>query len=336
MCRKMLFCTQNYCLNEKRIVWRGREITDVFNEIVQTYEQYGVVVYQITDSALESPGTIGKKRILELCDLLIRYPRKFTINFNTRAGGFCKEDRHLLDKMKATGFLFVLLGVESFDNNDLRFYNKRVTQADNVAALDLLLDCGFSIDCGFINLNPLSTVESIKTNYQFSKKYGFFFDYHFNTKLSIHYGSEMYSKTKEMGLLKDSYSYINTFEYNYLNPDVAHIADRLACANHMSWYHGDEMKYIEFKSCFLSVMNVYDEKVISSYKQTVTPLIKNLSDIKFDMFYEIIYSDTDISKIMNKYNPIIKKCYAEINIISRKLSKDKRYLRYLVNKKNGV
>lgn len=226
------FCTQNYCLNKKRIVWRGREILDVFNEIVQTYEQYGAVAYQITDSALESPGSIGKKRILELCDLLIQYPQKFTINFNTRAKGFRNEDRPLLDKMRKAGFLFALLGVESFDNNDLCFYNKRVTQADNVAALDLLFDCGFYIDCGFINLNPLSTAESIKTNYQFSKKYGFFYDYHFNTKLSIYYGSEMYAKTKDLGLLKDSYSYINTLEYHYLNPDAAHIAERLSCANH--------------------------------------------------------------------------------------------------------
>lgn len=327
------FCTQNYCLNKKRIVWRGRKNSDVFNEIVKTYEQYGTVAYQITDSALESPGSIGKNRIHELCDLLLQYPQKFTINFNTRAKGFCKEDRPLLDKMKKAGFLFALLGVESFDNNDLCFYNKQATQADNVAALDLLLDCGFYLDCGFINLNPLSTAESIKTNYQFSKKYCFFYDYHFNTKLSINYGSEMYTKAKDLGLLKDTYSYIDTLEYYYLNPDAAYIAERLSYANRLSLYHGDEMKYIDFKSCFISVMSVYDEEMVYSYKQTVTPLIKELSDIKFDMFYEIIYSDRDIAEIMNKYNPLIQKGYADVNIISRKLSKDKRYLLYLVNKK---
>ncbi len=326
------FCTQNYCLNKKRIVWRGRNIQDVFEEIVHTYERYGIIAFLINDSAFESPGTIGKQRIDAFCDLLLQYPQKFTINFNTRVKGFTEKDQPLLKKMKESGFLFVLLGIESFDDNDLIYYNKRVSKDENIATLELLLKNDFYIDCGFINLNPLSTVESIQTNYTFSKKYGFFYDYHFNTRLSVNYGSEMYTRTENMGLLKDTFSYLNTFDYNYLHPDAGHIAERLGAANRLSQYYTEEAIYLDFRSCFLSVMNVYDEGAVHNFQKATRPIIKDLRDIKFEMFFELIFTETDVHKIMKKYNPLIRKCYSDIQVVMRKLSKDKRYLQYLANK----
>ncbi|MBC8559262.1 B12-binding domain-containing radical SAM protein [Fumia xinanensis] len=324
------FCTLNYCLGKRRIKWRARDIDLVFQEIIEIYNKYRIRAFHIQDSAIEGAGKIGKARIERLCDLLINYPVRFSFSFNTRAKGFGEEDDKLLVKMKQAGFISALLGIESLDEKDLEFFNKRVKPQDNLQSYKLLNEYGFYVECGFININPVSTVSSFQKNFNFSKENNLFYDYHFTSKLSIEYGSKMYDLVKDMGLLDKNYSYINTCVFRFLDPEGERVARRLLKASELSGYSAYESDFLNFQSFYITTINLFDEHQALNFRNLFEPYISRLANEKFDMYEHLICQREDSpEKIMNYYNPRIIELYKKILIKKVRLLKDSNLLAYL-------
>ena len=63
-CANCSFCTHN-CYNTSK-TWRGRSVKEVFDEMVDVHQKYGISVFMFNDSSIEDPGFLGKARLEEL------------------------------------------------------------------------------------------------------------------------------------------------------------------------------------------------------------------------------------------------------------------------------
>jgi radical SAM superfamily enzyme YgiQ (UPF0313 family) len=78
----------------------------------------------------------------------------------------------LLAAMVDHGLAAVYLGVESGNDEGLRTLNKRVTVAQNLAAIELLESAGVATSIGFMLLDPSSTLTSVRENTAFLRRVG--------------------------------------------------------------------------------------------------------------------------------------------------------------------
>lgn len=214
-CASCSFCAHDCYSKANDKKWRGRNIEDVFNEIVSIYKQYNKRIFMISDSSFEDPGELGKARINKLCDMLLAYPVKFSLTCFFRAESFKEKDKWLLQKMKKAGFNMVYIGIESLDKNDLSFFNKRATPKDNYECIKLFKECNIDVFPGFIMLNPISTKYSLRINYNFLIDTKQYLPFIYKSKLFVYKGTVIEKKTRELGLLKSSYSYLDPEEYDF-------------------------------------------------------------------------------------------------------------------------
>jgi hypothetical protein len=77
-----------------------------------------------------------------------------------------------LQEMRDHGLMAVYLGVESGSEVGLRMLNKRVTVAQNLAAIDLIKRTDLALGIGFMLFDPSSTVETIRENLCFLRTVG--------------------------------------------------------------------------------------------------------------------------------------------------------------------
>jgi len=86
--------------------FRFRKARNVFKEIKYLHEKYGINFINFIDDAL----TVNKKRLIELCDLLIKSDMGISWGCTTRVDFL---DQELIFKMKEAGCKMIIIGVES-------------------------------------------------------------------------------------------------------------------------------------------------------------------------------------------------------------------------------
>jgi anaerobic magnesium-protoporphyrin IX monomethyl ester cyclase len=139
--------------------FRYRSAENVFNEVVQLHKEYGVTHINFIDDAF----TINKKRLMDLCDLLIKAKLPIEWVCATRIDFLDKE---MILKMKEAGCVMISLGVESFIPSALIKMKKTSNPEWYIQrANDILLWCfdakirvGVNILTGF----PWDNAEDIK------------------------------------------------------------------------------------------------------------------------------------------------------------------------------
>lgn len=139
--------------------FRYRNAESVFNEIKFLYEKYGIKHINFIDDAF----TINRKRLIELCNMLIE--SKFPIGW-VCATRIDYLDKEIIFKMKAAGCVMISLGVESCipetlirikKTGDPKWY---IAHSENVLrwCKDVGIRAGVNILTGF----PWDSVEDIK------------------------------------------------------------------------------------------------------------------------------------------------------------------------------
>ncbi len=79
-------------------------------------------------------------------------------------------DTNLITRCRNHGLIAVFLGVESGNPVGLRTCNKRVTVADNIAAIESLKKIGITFNMGFMLFDPDSTIHTIRENCGFLRR----------------------------------------------------------------------------------------------------------------------------------------------------------------------
>lgn len=299
-CGNCSFCSAN-SYNHK---WQGKDINDIFNEIISLHENYGVRSFLITDNSLEDPGILGKQRIFDLCNLLINYPVKLAFKCYLRAETFTSADSDLIKIMKKAGFTQVFIGLEAANDSDLKIYNKKATKLDNQNAIDLFTANEIEVIFGFIMFNPFSTKETVKENYYFLKKNKSYNIADYTSRIQLYYNTDLYFVTKVHDLLKPEYNYLTPYNYFFQDEWVNQINEFMSIlfeTYKISSYDFDLVAYVNIISYINAIYLDKSEKYVKEF-YSITDEISEL----LAQFFELVYIDCNLKKAETSFETFLE------------------------------
>jgi radical SAM superfamily enzyme YgiQ (UPF0313 family) len=327
-CASCSFCSAN-CFTKK---WRGRELEDVFNEIVMLYEKYKIRCFAFNDASLEDPGSLGKERLKKLGNLMLKYPVKFAFRCFFRSESFNEKDRELILFLKEAGLAQVFIGFEAANEMDLQFYGKLSIRENNVKAIKLFEEAGIAVLIGFIMLNPYSTLERLNPNYYFLKENVSYTYGNYISRIELDYNTKMYHELSKSGLLKPEYSYINPFSYIFQDKKVQAISDFLEEKSTNTNILDCDGDYTGFVQVFNNLNALYPE-VAKAYVSKFNEIKANIAKELADYFY-IVYIEYDLDKARGQWDEFYAKItnlYNKAKVLTVNMTVKKEFRDILYN-----
>lgn len=222
------FCTGacTFCCSQKgKIIYRS--IESITKEISYVATSFGVRnFYFCDDNIFDVDNEETKTRLMDLFYHIKKLKLNLVFSAFAKATSIRWENIELYKLMAQIGFYYFFIGVDAGNEQDRVLYNKKATLEDNVRAIEILKNVGIWPRYGLILLNPYSTVERLKESYYYLLKLKSSNFYHYGgLSLQVLYGTKMYDKTKEDGMLKNDYSFLNVYGYKYADNKVQEIVE---------------------------------------------------------------------------------------------------------------
>jgi len=331
-CANCSFCSHNsYTKIAKTKQWVGRDIIDVYNELISLYNTYGITSFIFNDGSFEDPGDLGKQRILQFCNLILSQSVKFTFFIFIRAESFTAEDMHLLDIMRKAGFHSVFIGLESANNNDLRIYNKNATAEINKSAYNLFCKQGFNVSIGFIMINPWSNKVSISDNFKFLCDIKFDSIDAYIRKLEIYYGSDIYNRLLNENMIVENSSYRDVYNYNFSDPYIRELDKFLNKLFKNSKHLKEEKEYVEFLNAFSELDYLFPDKTVKYKDRVLMIRMKYFQLLK--EYFEVIFIQYDLKTAEERFVDFIENAQLLINefkVLKVRIISDKNLYSYFI------
>jgi radical SAM superfamily enzyme YgiQ (UPF0313 family) len=154
----------SYCATS---IWerktRYRSVDNVIDEIRFVIEKFGTKQFTFKDDSF----TVNKKRVINLCDRLIKEKIKINWDCNTRVN---LVDEELLRKMKKAGCNSIKIGIESGSEKVLKLMNKNITLEQCRQAAKLFRKVGIHWTGYFMMGLPSETKEDVYQTLKFMKE----------------------------------------------------------------------------------------------------------------------------------------------------------------------
>ncbi|MDP2158619.1 MAG: radical SAM protein [Nitrospirota bacterium] len=217
------FCYIN-SYHGKGVPWRGRSPENIATEISAIMKERGKKEFYFTDPNFFGPGQAGQERALRIATLL--KPMNITFGIEGRVNDI--HDKTIAALVDA-GLRHILIGLESGRDESLRRMNKMTTVAQNEQALRILRKHGIEPNVGFIMFEPDSSLEDIRTNFEFLKRNDLLKNLSVTANVLYHHqivleGTPAFHALKQEGRLESSgSSYEGSAELK--NPEAALLAD---------------------------------------------------------------------------------------------------------------
>ncbi|MCX7920713.1 MAG: B12-binding domain-containing radical SAM protein [Clostridia bacterium] len=218
-------CCPNFWQTNGKHKWRGRKVKRIVDEIENIKQNYGIDYFSLIENSFEDPGSNFRKvwdtaEEIVSRNLQIYYYLCFRTEFHKKATD------ELLDLLKKSGLCSVYLGIESFNENDLKVYKKIATVEDNIKAIELFRSAQINITIGFINFNPYSSFEGLRENIDLLEKYGFASHFPQIRRVRVFRGTSLYTMLENDGLLRES-RYDDDYRYSYRDSRIEPLANFL-------------------------------------------------------------------------------------------------------------
>ncbi len=158
-----IYCPVNVAIGKK---FRTKSANNIYSEIKYWYNK-GYRKIKIQDDNF----TLEKKRVLELCQLLIKNRRRdlvFTCPTGVRAD---RIDREILTYMKKAGFITIAIGVEGGNNKTLKTLKKGESIEEIEEKIALACEIGFDVILYFLIGAPGETEKDVIDSFQLALKY---------------------------------------------------------------------------------------------------------------------------------------------------------------------
>lgn len=326
------FCAESrvFDLDAERTPWRGRTAKNIVDEFESIIAQYSVNFFSIVDESYEDPVSgMGFKRIEDISDEILA--RKLDIYYEVlmRAENVLRIPMPVWNKMKKSGLVGVLLGIESGSNKALKTYGKIATVDENIEAYKFLYDqLGINVIAGFIMFNPYSTMDEYYENIRFIKDIGLDYSFRvFSNKVHLFYGTPLYERAKRNLLLKDQYGITHPLEYKFVSPEVEQLSKsmdliiKLVDGDGMGeyvtdYYHDTYERIVMFEKKGKSELTVKLKKEIKDLRKEMGQYVtKIFSYVGKDIDQAI---EKELLNIMNEYKVnTIQKCNSIIRELLR-------------------
>jgi radical SAM superfamily enzyme YgiQ (UPF0313 family) len=290
---------------------RRRSPQNVVAEIEYLTNEYGTKVIDFVDDNFFINSKSGQKWFYEFSSLI--KDKNIRVNFqcNFRANEVV-ENPGLIKDFIEIGLKRVFIGVESFLDKHLKFYNKLVSAKQNIEALEILDDLKINYDIGYLLYNPITTIEDIIETVHVLENIGF------NTKnkhiirpfsaavVNSPYGTQLNDYILENNLESTSskgyyikepkarlcyevaYKWKSKTDHFYLNRYLFDIAENM----------NDCEKMQECKNIFYDLF-YYDSAFLKAIAITINNDEKHSIE-EFDDFVELWYSG--LAEITERFN----------------------------------
>ncbi len=139
---------------------RRRSPHNVVAEIQYLVNEFGAKTINFVDDNFFISSKAGEKWFYEFSSLIRE--KKISVNFhcNFRANEVIEKPGIIKDFIEI-GLIRVFIGVESFLDSHLKFYNKLVSAQQNIDALRIIDSLKVNYDIGYLLYNPITTIEDI-------------------------------------------------------------------------------------------------------------------------------------------------------------------------------
>lgn len=272
---------ENYSIHK----WRYRSPENILEEIQFLVKSYNIDFIDFQDDNFISGNKFGLDRANHLAKIIKESNIQCSFRFDLRVNDVSRD---LLLQWKEVGLREVLIGIESIDEDDLKFYNKNITPKQVVDAIGTLDSIGLKYKLSTILFNPYSSIESINKNLTFLKKINYI-DPTITSILNVYEGTPVCNKLKKENILKGPY-------YNY------------------SWQFLDSKTQEYFNICIQ-----YIKKTLS-IKKLLTAMSNNVFNDVYEVnqnfmfelsekfFYNVEYYSTldKMDQLISKYMRIIR------------------------------
>ncbi|MFW0861971.1 MAG: B12-binding domain-containing radical SAM protein [Candidatus Komeilibacteria bacterium] len=145
--------------------WRGRNPTDVVDEIEFIVREYNIRTFKFNDPNLFGPGKRGRQHVSDICNEIINRGLN-----DLHLMGFCRSndlDIEIALLMKRAGFERILIGVETSSNDVLKKFRKGESLETINQSIKILRSVGIDIVPGFMIFNPYTTIETLEADIKF-------------------------------------------------------------------------------------------------------------------------------------------------------------------------
>lgn len=294
MLTKTNVCTGHctFCFERKgKIIYRN--IDEIVREIEYVHLRYGVKKFYFCDDDLLDPNdSVIRERIEELCTKIMHLGHKLVLTCFIKAISFKdnEEDKRLLKLMYRAGFSSMFVGIEAANEKDLRIYNKKAKISDNYTIMKLLEEAGIYPIIGFINLNPYSTLESIKTNFDFLVQYNISKVALYISILRPYKNTPIYRMMLRDGLIDKAYSFNDFMNYSFVDKQIEQIADFVVNKIY-PYFDNLEIEFEWVEELYYDCLHVNSACMLL---QNDIQNIKARQQLIMTSFFHKLYADTDL------------------------------------------
>ncbi len=220
---KCTFCYVNTFFS-RGTSWRRRGPENIIEEIDGLISRTGLRDFYFTDPNFFGPGRSGQERALRIASPIKQRDIRFGIE--ARVNDIHEET---ISALVDAGLRHILIGLESGRDASLRRMNKMTTVSQNERAISVLRKHGVEPNVGFIMFEPDSTLEDIRTNFEFLRRNDLLRNLSVTANVLYHHqiileGTDAYHALKKEGRLVTGESAYEGTTY-FKIPEVASLAD---------------------------------------------------------------------------------------------------------------
>lgn len=151
-----------YKKNTGKVI-RMRSPENVVKEIKSLIDNYGIETFKFNDDNFMQTNGENDDWIERFCSELKSKEINISFRAMLRANDIVKK-RSKLELLKEAGLRYLFIGIESFVQRQLDYFNKNITVEINVEAISVIKELGLKTRIGFIMLDPYSTIDEIIEN----------------------------------------------------------------------------------------------------------------------------------------------------------------------------
>ena len=289
--------------------WRCRSNNSIISEIEQYYDPTLENHIFFFDA---NPLQNAKK----FRELILEIREKFDVTFSC-AGRVdtILRNKTFISELSNLGCISLELGVESFNNEILRYYSKHITKEMISKAFKILKENGIKVELDFILYNPRVTKKDILADIAELENYGFKED------LSI---DALYSYTKLYLGTKLRFDYdkaVGKIDYKYI-PQIEEVISDNELKNILP-----ELLVLKKKGVKLYKNTVLVEKIKKSAIYTKTKDVRNVQELLLlNLSYKILFFNAYKSIIrgstnsLSDYDSNSKKIISRFDLVLKEIS----------------
>lgn len=283
---------------ENCVVWRGKSVKRFVDEIEFLVNQYGITKFHFLDSSYENPY-YNSNRIKEIAEEIISRNLNISYYVNMRADFHRIATDDLMSLLVNSGLNTIFIGIESFNEQDLRLYSKSATVEDGIRTINVLKKYSIRTDIGFINFHPYTTIDNLYNNAIHLHKFGFSSRLLLVNKLMVFKGTTLYQKMKRDKLFESEFYEIKDYKYidnkvaivdsyieNYIkrtNDSNDGILNKLDIYEHRHWSLISHLKHYFSKLSDGNALSIVDK-----YEEDMSILLDELNDRNTKWFIGIL------------------------------------------------